>query len=54
MVMHFLVRGLFLALVWLAFAWPAVAQGVGSIGGTVMDPTGAVLPGATIVLSSAQ
>src|SRR5438094_5004315 len=33
---------------------PASAQGVGSIGGTVMDTTGAVLPGATVTLSSAQ
>ena len=33
---------------------PAMAQGVGAIGGTVMDSTGAVLPGATVTLSSAQ
>src|SRR5947208_12448903 len=32
----------------------AMAQGVGAIGGTVMDSSGAVLPGATIQLSSAQ
>ena len=35
-------------------AVPASAQGVGAIGGTVMDSSGAVLPGATVVLSSAQ
>jgi hypothetical protein len=33
---------------------PAAAQGVGGIGGTIMDSTGAVLPGATVTLSSAQ
>jgi hypothetical protein len=33
---------------------PARAQGVGAIGGTVMDSSGAVLPGATITLTSAQ
>ncbi|MCM3879438.1 MAG: carboxypeptidase regulatory-like domain-containing protein [Vicinamibacterales bacterium] len=33
---------------------PALAQGVGAIGGTVMDSSGAVLPGATITLTSAQ
>src|SRR5204862_5480031 len=52
--MRFMVAGLLVALVSIAFAYPAAAQGVGSIGGTVMDPTGAVLPGASVVLSSAQ
>jgi hypothetical protein len=33
---------------------PALAQGVGAIGGTVMDSSGAVLPGATVTLSSEQ
>src|ERR1700736_5443568 len=33
---------------------PALAQGVGAIGGTVMDSSGAVLPGATLTLSSEQ
>ena len=33
---------------------PAWAQGVGGIGGTVMDASGAVLPGATVSLSSSQ
>ena len=31
---------------------PALAQGVGAIGGTVTDSSGAVLPGATVTLSS--
>ena len=35
-------------------AWPALAQGVGAVRGTVTDNTGAVLPGATVVLSAAQ
>jgi hypothetical protein len=35
-------------------ASPAGAQGVGGIAGTVMDASGAVLPGATLTLSSAQ
>src|SRR5258708_9867373 len=33
---------------------PVMAQGVGAIGGTVMDASGAVLPGATVTLASAQ
>jgi hypothetical protein len=33
---------------------PAKAQGFGAIGGSVMDSTGAVLPGATVQLSSTQ
>src|SRR4051794_11554187 len=31
---------------------PASAQGVGAIGGTIADHSGAVLPGATVTLSS--
>src|SRR5215203_5550152 len=31
---------------------PATAQGVGAIGGTIADNSGAVLPGATVTLSS--
>ena len=38
----------------MAFAVPAWAQGVGGIGGTVMDSSGAVLPGVTLTLTSAQ
>ncbi|MCM3879443.1 MAG: TonB-dependent receptor, partial [Vicinamibacterales bacterium] len=33
---------------------PAMAQGVGAIGGTVTDTSGAVLPGANLTLTSAQ
>ena len=35
-------------------AIPASAQGVGGIGGTVMDSSGAVLPGVTVTLSSTR
>ena len=31
---------------------PAAAQGVGGIGGTIADKSGAVLPGATVTLAS--
>jgi len=31
---------------------PLLAQGVGAIGGTVMDQSNAVLPGVTVMLSS--
>src|SRR5262245_13514456 len=37
---------------WLALSSPATAQGVGAIGGTVIDESGAVMPGATVSLSS--
>src|SRR5438128_3818742 len=43
--------GLATALV-LGGSLPAVAQGVGAIGGVVADESGAVLPGATVTLSS--
>lgn len=50
-----LLRGLFLiAASSLALSLPAWAQGVGGIGGTVMDSSGAVLPGVTVTLSSTQ
>src|SRR5256714_11738273 len=35
-----------------AHPWPAAAQGVGAIGGTIADASGAVLPGATVTLSN--
>ena len=54
MVRRFLSGGLFLCAVLISSTLPAAAQGVGSIGGTVMDSTGAVLPGATVTLSSTQ
>lgn len=39
---------------WISSAVPAMAQGVGAIGGTVADSSGAVLPGANLTLTSAQ
>jgi hypothetical protein len=50
----FLWRGLFAVVA--SFSAPALAsaQGVGAIGGTVMDTSGAVLPGAVVTLSSVQ
>src|SRR3954471_16837147 len=47
-------RALFVLSVIVASVAPASAQGVGTIGGTVMDASQAVLPGATVTLSSAQ
>src|SRR5688572_17632542 len=35
-----------------ALSLPALAQGVGAVGGTVADSTGAVLPGVTVTLAS--
>ena len=46
-------RGMFVLLLVTASALPSMAQGVGAIAGTVMDDTGAVLPGANVTLSSA-
>src|SRR5947207_2767109 len=40
------------ALLWITLSLPALAQGVGAIGGTVRDESGAVMPGATVTLSS--
>src|SRR5712691_682817 len=37
---------------WLCSTPPVFAQGVGAIGGTITDSSGAVLPGATVTLSS--
>ncbi len=51
---RFLCRSFFVLSLWICSALPAFAQGVGAIGGTVMDSSGAVLPGATVALSSAQ
>jgi carboxypeptidase family protein len=39
-------------LLWIGCALPASAQGVGAIGGIITDQSGAVLPGATVTLSS--
>jgi Carboxypeptidase regulatory-like domain len=47
------VRVAIVALFWSAGSSPqALAQGVGAIGGTVTDESGAVLPGATVTLSN--
>src|SRR5215216_3000480 len=46
-------RGLLIVAL-MTFSVAAWAQGVGGIGGTVMDSSGAVLPGVTLTLSSAQ
>ena len=37
---------------WACSTLPAFAQGVGAIGGTITDSSGAVLPGATVTLSN--
>ena len=39
-------------LMWACSVMPASAQGVGAIGGTVADTSGAVLPGVTVTLSN--
>jgi hypothetical protein len=41
-------------LCWACSTLPAMAQGVGAIGGTMADASGAVLPGVTVTLASAQ
>jgi len=41
-------------LVWVCLVMPARAQGVGAIGGTVTDSSDAVMPGASVTLSSPQ
>jgi hypothetical protein len=51
---RFRLRGIFIAALWACSAAPSLAQGVGAIGGTVMDSSGAVLPGASVTLSSAE
>jgi hypothetical protein len=43
---------IFAALCWLGLSLPALAQGVGAIGGTVIDPSEGVLPGVTLTLLS--
>src|SRR6185436_1040545 len=46
--------GFFVVLLALCLNAPAFAQGVGAIGGTVTDSSGAVLPGVNLSLTSAQ
>src|SRR5438094_1643231 len=43
---------LFVMMLLLATAMPAMAQGVGAIGGSVIDASGGVLPGVNVTLSS--
>ena len=45
-------NGILSAVLWIGMSLPALAQGVGAIGGTVMDSSGAALPGATVTLSN--
>src|SRR5439155_4281843 len=45
---------IFTVLVLAGAALPASAQGVGAIGGSVADASGAVLPGVTVTLANAQ
>ena len=43
---------LFALVFWTCLPVPARAQGVGAIGGTITDGSGAVLPGVTVTLSN--
>src|SRR5262245_33442922 len=43
-----------LTIVWACSSAPAAAQGFGSIAGTIMDSSNAVLPGVAVTLSSPQ
>ncbi|HKY22148.1 MAG TPA: TonB-dependent receptor [Vicinamibacterales bacterium] len=52
MVLDAIARSCVSAVLLLVVAVPALAQGVGSIGGTVSDASGGVLPGATITLTA--
>jgi len=45
---------LWLTIVWACSSLPAAAQGFGSIAGTIMDSSNAVLPGVAVALSSSQ
>src|SRR3989449_9778837 len=48
----FLRRSLFAIVLWASMVLAASAQGVGAIGGTITDSSGAVLPGASVTLSN--
>src|SRR5689334_16958101 len=53
MVRRSIVRcGVFTILCWAGLSAAAFAQGVGAIGGTVTDESGAVMPGVTLTLNS--
>src|SRR5438093_8444961 len=45
-------RVAFFLLFWTGLSLPAMAQGVGALGGTLVDASGAVLPGVTVTLSN--
>ena len=51
---HLTTTILFTVICWTCASMPAAAQGVGAIGGTIADASGAVLPGVTVTLASAQ
>ena len=46
--------GIAVLLLWIGSALPVAAQGVGAIGGTITDASGAVLPGVTATLSNTR
>jgi hypothetical protein len=46
--------GIAVLLLWIGSTLPASAQGVGAIGGTITDASGAVLPGVTATLSNTR
>jgi outer membrane receptor protein involved in Fe transport len=46
------VRSIAVLSLWIGSTLPAMAQGVGAIGGTISDPSGAVLPGVSVTLAN--
>jgi hypothetical protein len=50
----FVGRSMVALVFWACSTLPAMAQGVGAIGGTIADASGAVLPGVTVTLSNPQ
>src|SRR5580765_1069449 len=46
------VRSIAVLSMWIGSTLPAMAQGVGAIGGTISDSSGAVLPGVSVALSN--
>jgi Carboxypeptidase regulatory-like domain len=51
-VRDFVSAGVLVWALWIGSTLPAAAQGVGAIGGSVTDASGAVLPGVTVALSN--